>query len=151
MVNHSKEAGTEFEAQWKGVFYGLLSWQQLSEFWSRIDRDGGWYLYAIGSPLPVAPSTPEQVDEFIRHLDELLRREHQEEYCGIVYADHLETPSMVKIFDPNNLGVSCGSSKVQILPGWVMSKAAPTELHPHGIVPANRKRWWHGFLSLTGQ
>jgi hypothetical protein len=41
----------------------------------------------------------------------LLRAEHHESYCGIVYADDLENPRLIKIYDPNNLGSSCGSSK----------------------------------------
>ncbi|MCK7500047.1 MAG: hypothetical protein MZW92_64195 [Comamonadaceae bacterium] len=38
--------------------------------------------------------------------DDLLRKEHREDYCGIVYADDLRpADACVKIYDPNNLGV----------------------------------------------
>jgi len=40
-----------------------------------------------------------------------LRADHHESYCGIVYADDLDKPRLIKIYDPNNLGSSCGSSK----------------------------------------
>jgi len=46
-------ADTEtFEQLYSGRLWSLLSWQQLSDFWARIDRGAGWYLYAVGEPLP---------------------------------------------------------------------------------------------------
>jgi hypothetical protein len=75
-------------------------------------------------------------------LDALLRAEHQEDYCGIVYADDPQTPTLVKIYDPHHLGVSCGSSANPPLPGWVMSLLPPVDL-PAARAPANnRRRWW---------
>jgi hypothetical protein len=59
---------------------------------------------------------------FIERIDTLLRNEHHESYCGIVYADDLDNPRLIKIYDPNNLGSSCGSSKNPPGPGWIMSR-----------------------------
>jgi hypothetical protein len=75
-----------------------------------------------------------------------LRAEHHESYCGIVYADDLENPSLIKIYDPNNLGSSCGSSKTPHPPGWVMSRLPPDEIIAPRAAPENRKRWWQGLL-----
>jgi len=61
-------------------------------------------------------------------MDKLLRREHQEDYCGIVYANDLQTPGSIKIYDPNNLGVSCGYNDNPPLPGWIMSRIPPVDL-----------------------
>ena len=136
-----------FEKQMTGLLYSLLSWKQLEDFWPKINTQNGWYIYAIGEALPEATSTPDEVTGFIKRIDELLHDDHHESYCGIVYADNLDNPSFIKIYDPNNLGVSCGSSKNPPLPGWIMSTMPPIELHPKGIIPANRKRWWQSFLS----
>ncbi len=38
----------------------------------------------------------------------------------VVYVVDRETPKKIKIFDPNNLGASCGSSGFTVLPGWVL-------------------------------
>ena len=141
---------SEFDALFEGTLYSLLSWAQLSAFWERLDTAGGWYLYAIGETRPQEPADAEHVSAFIDRIDELLRKEHHEDYCGIVYADDLDKPSIVKIYDPNHLGTSCGSSKHRILPGWVMSRMPPSDLDPPHFVPQNRKRWWQGFLDLIG-
>ena len=131
----------------RGILYSLLTWQQLSEFWSRIDPAAGWYLYAVGETPPDTPAQTAQVEAFIRQIDELLRRDHEEDYCGIVYADDLQHPRLVKIYDPNHLGSSCGSSKNPPLPGWIMSRMRPTEIQAkNNSLPANRKRWWQAFL-----
>jgi hypothetical protein len=53
---------------------------------------------------------------------------------------------MVKIYDPNNLGVSCGFSKNPPPPGWVMSLAPPVEQLRAGPLPESRRRWWHALF-----
>ncbi|MCR4333075.1 MAG: hypothetical protein NUV34_10325, partial [Sulfuricaulis sp.] len=101
-----------FYTAFRGHFTSLLSWEDLDAFWKvvRENAAAGWYVYAIGELAPVQPSTAEQVNNFLNEVDALLRKEHQEDYCGIVYADSKTEPSMIKIFDPNNLGVQCGFS-----------------------------------------
>lgn len=138
----------DFNAAFLGTFYSLMSWKQLTEFWGKVNSEAGWYLYAIGEPVPLEPSSSEAVSHFIQEIDALLRRDHQEDYCAIVYADNLEQPTLIKIYDPNNLGSSCGSGKnPPPLPGWVMSIQPPTEIQPKGVVPAGRKRWWQSLFS----
>lgn len=137
---------TEFESKLDGLLFSLLSWEQLAAFWTRIDLDAQWYLYAIGQQVPTAPAARTQVAAFIREIDALLRRDHEESYCGIVYADNLEQPQFIKIYDPNNLGVACGSSKSKVQPGWIMSQFAPVELHVKAV-PANRTRWWENLFA----
>ena len=128
----------------RGNFTSMLSWQQLDEFWTEVRRaaGAGWYVYAIGEAPPAAPSTAVQVNTFLAEIDALLRKEHQENYCGIVYTDSKTEPSMIKIFDPNNLGVQCGFSDNPPLPGWVMSRLPPVALHDRAHRPEGRKRWW---------
>lgn len=139
-----------FDARFNGTLYSVLAWDQLSQFWGRINVNAGWYIYAPGETRPEAPSDAEHVTAFVREIDTLLRRDHDESYCGIVYADQLDNPSLIKIYDPHHLGSSCGSAGYKILPGWVLSLEAPSDLHPEHIVPQNRRRWWQGFLDVIG-
>ncbi len=133
-----------FYVAFRGHFTGVLSWEDLDAFWAvvRCNAAAGWYVYAIGEAPPAAPSTTEQVNTFLSEIDALLRREHQEDYCGIVYTDSKTEPSIIKIFDPNNLGVQCGFSDNPPLPGWVMSRLPPVALHDRAHRPEGRKRWW---------
>ena len=142
---------SEFERLYAGRLWGIMSWQQLSEFWQRIDADAGWYLYALGEPAPTAPSAPEETRQFVHRIDELLRKEHHEDYCGIVYADDVQAPRFVKIYDPNHLGSSCGSSKHPPLPGWIMSRVPTVDLNPSGHIPAARRRWWQSLFSSAAE
>lgn len=136
----------DFNTAFYGTFYSLMSWKQLTEFWGKIDPAMGWHVYAIGEPVPGQPASAEEVRHFLVEVDALLHRDHKEDYCGIVYADNLDHPTLIKIYDPNNLGVSCGSSKNPPLPGWVMSLIPPCEMQPRGIIPASRKRWWQSLF-----
>jgi hypothetical protein len=53
-----------------------------------------------------------------------------------------ENPGMVKIFDPHNLGASCGSCGHTVMPRWVLSRIKPVPLEDSMPLPAARKRWW---------
>ena len=142
--NAPAEPQDPFLAAFRGSFYGVLRWPQLDELWQRLRADAasGWYIYAVGETPPETPATPEQLNRFIEEVDVLLRREHEEDYCGIVYTDSFDEPSYIKIFDPNNLGVSCGFSDNPPKPGWVLSKLRPADLEADMPLPGNRRRWW---------
>lgn len=133
-----------FLAAFRGSFTSALRWHQLDALWARVrERAGlGWYLYHLGEAPPTQPADPERVGVFVTELDALLRAEHKESHCGIVYADDLAAPRLIKIYDPHNLGVSCGYSDNPPLPGWVMSLLPPCDLPATRKPTGSRRRWW---------
>jgi len=140
----ASDALDPFLSAFRGSFTSALRWPALDALWARVrERAGeGWYLYAIGEAPPRAVSDKAQVLRFIAEIDRLLRTEHDSDLCGIVYADDLAAPSLIKIYDPNNLGVVCGYSDNPPLPGWVMSKLPPVDLPTTQLVAKGRRRWW---------
>jgi len=125
-----------------------MRWEQLDQLWEVLQHDAAneWHIYAIGEQPPAEPVSAELLRTFLSEIGQLLRREHDEEYCGIVYADSFESPAFVKIFDPNNLGVSCGFSDNPPLPGWILSKLKPVDLESDAPLPGNQRRWWQRLL-----
>ena len=142
-------ANDSFGAAFKGKFYGVLKWEQLDKLWEFVKKDNtdGWYIYAIGEEPPRNLVNGETLKTVINELDVLLRREHNEDYCGIVYTDDLKTPSFIKVFDPNNVGTSCSIAKTPPLPGWTISKLPPSDLLAPMKQTAKRKRWWDKLLN----
>jgi len=134
--------------QYKSGFYGILQWEDLDELWEKLKKDKDWYVYQIGEIPPESVFDEKEFNHYINNLDQLLREEHTERYCGIVYTDHKEKPNFVKVYDPCNLGSSCGSSGAPPpLPGWTITKAKPTDLQVAFPIPAKRKRWWQTLFS----
>jgi hypothetical protein len=135
----------EFLEKYNGNLLGVLKWDKLDDLWSaiRTQQHDGWYIYALGHELPEKLADNDELDHFISRMDALLRKEHDEDYCGIVYTDDFNEPALVKIFDPNNLGTSCGTSKISPQPGWVISRDKPALLGSDVVLPGNRKRWWN--------
>ena len=129
---------------YNGKLLGVRKWEDLDAFWEVIRgmADQGWYVYAIGEEPQGEAVSAEKLLQFIDQIDELLRREHDENYCGIVYVDDKDKPSFIKIYDPNNLGTACGSSDAPSLPGWTLSKQVPIDLPLAFPPPGNRRRWW---------
>lgn len=138
------ETANAFLSAYKGYLSNLLKWEELDAFWQTLRGQAAadWYIYAVGEALPQHPATAEQVTTFIDEIDKLLRSEHDEEYCGIVYVNDRESPSLIKIYDPNHLGSSCGPGWGEVLPGWVLSTMAPVELQAALPLANNRRRWW---------
>lgn len=144
MLSQQTLAPEDYIQAFRGRFSSVLRWEQLDEFWNTLksQADEHWYIYAVGEAAPTETSSVDQLIRFIDEIDVLLRKEHEEDYCAIVYADNHDSPSFIKIFDPNNLGVSCGFSENPPLPGWVLSKIQPVDLQ-NALRPANnRRRWW---------
>ncbi len=139
----------EFTARLSGRFFGVLAWRQLDDLWARLRaRPEGWYVTMSGQAIAaeaVAPLAAAELDRFIGEVDVLLRKEHREDYCGIVYVDNLDQPAFIKIYDPNNLGSSCGGAG-GIPPRWVLSRIPPDAVEDDAPVPGNRLRWWQGLF-----
>ena len=145
----NEQARDPFRAAFKGRFENVLRWQQMDALWDvlEMDADAQWYIYAVGEQPPTEPATAERFRQFLSEIASLLRAEHDEDYCGIVFTDSMDKPTFVKVFDPNNLGVSCGYSDNPPLPGWILSKLPPVDLNATVPLPGNRRRWWQRLAS----
>jgi len=136
-----------FAARMNGQFWGILQWSQLDALWARIKAEpAGWYASLAGEAPPETPLSAEALARLVDEVDALLRREHEYDYCGIVYADDPARPEIVKIFDPNNLGSSCGSCGYKIPPRWVLSRVKPERIEDDAPLPGARRRWWQRIL-----
>ncbi|OQX07834.1 MAG: hypothetical protein BWK73_27055 [Thiothrix lacustris] len=127
----------------RGSFMGVLRWHQLDQLWEQVLTDSpSWYVYAVGEEPPTQALSGDALRNVVQELDTLLRHEHAEDYCGIVYTDSMNHPTYIKVFDPNNLGSTCGSSGNPPLPGWILSHMQPINLPAALPQPGNRRRWW---------
>lgn len=133
-----------FKNRLNGNFSGILQWQQLDELWERV-KQGKWYLYQLGEEVPPTPLYGDELAKRIDALNALLRREHDYHYCGIVYADNVEQPTLVKVYDPNNMGTSCSGNAAPSPPGWILSTDQPSVVETHAPTTNSRKRWWQFF------
>ncbi|OIR07741.1 hypothetical protein GALL_100230 [mine drainage metagenome] len=133
-----------FHARLKGSFTGMLQWQQLDALWGRV-KSGTWYFYQLGEELPITPLSGDELARRIDALDALLHRDHDYNYCGIVYADDAEQPTLIKVYDPNNMGSSCSGNAAPSPPGWILSTTPPALIETHAPTPNNRRRWWQLF------
>lgn len=135
------DTAEDFQARLKGRFQGMLHWKQLDELWARV-KPGAWYFYQLGETVPAHPLQGEALTERLDALDALLRREHESSYCGIVYADDAEQPTLIKVYDPNHMGSSCSGNSPPSPPGWILSTFPPQAIELDAPVPQSRRRWW---------
>ncbi len=134
-----------FLTAYKGYFRNMLGWDELDRLWTvlRQQSDKQWYVYAVGETPPGQPAGEGQLETFLTEIDTLLKREHEEDYCGIVYVDQPDDPQFIKIYDPHNLGSVCGQGfGPPPLPGWILSTLPPENLEEAFPQPGNRRRWW---------
>lgn len=139
-------ASAAFHARLKGTFSGILQWQQLDELWERVKR-GEWYFCQLGQALPATALRGDALARRIDALNALLRQEHDCSYCGIVYADDVENPTLIKVYDPNHMGSSCSRNAPPSPPGWILSTEPPALVETQAPTPNNRKRWWQLFAN----
>lgn len=139
-----------FLEKYTGRMSGVLRWAQLNELWERLDPNQGWYLYEIGAALPINPLDAEQLSQAVARMDRFLHQEHDESYCGVVYADDLANPSLLKIYHPKKMGASCGCSGHTILPRWTLSRQLPVDLLEWALEKDQKPAWWKHMLRRTG-
>lgn len=141
MVTQLKDYLTQFQ----GRFIGIMQRQDCNVLLEKLiaNPTNDWYFY---DTLTTVPQATMSADEFVKSLTlihGILKTEHQERYCGIVYVDDLESPSFIKIFNPKNLGKSCGSSEYPPIPQWLLSKIKPADVVKKFGSPSEKQ----GFLN----
>jgi hypothetical protein len=138
---------TDFSKKMRGRLWGVMRWTDLDALWTAMLAKPGWFAYMPSEPVPIDPVAPDALAALLADLGALLRREHDEDYCGIVYADDLADPTFVKIYDPNHLGSSCShGAPGQYPPRWILSLDRPEPLDAGDPVPHGRRRWWQRFF-----
>ena len=132
---------------YNGPMKGVLRWPQLDALWQSIDPADGWYIYEIGGEPPAVTASAEELGQAIAEIDAFLRTEHEADYCGVVYTDDFEKPSLLKIYHPRKMGASCGSSGATVLPQWTLSRHAPPDLLSWSLEQAQKPAWWRQLLT----
>jgi hypothetical protein len=133
---------TGYAEHLQGRFLGILQWVQLDALWAVVRTNPeGWYWVELGHPLPTQPLSALELSDRLNDLDTLLRTEHAERYCGIVYADDVEAPQMIKVIDPRGMGSMCHTGSEPTPPQWVLSRLRPDVAStPSPISTKNRSR-----------
>lgn len=136
-------ATDEYKQACLGKFTSILKWEDLDGFWQTVHAsESPWFIYDTDLEPPINVVSHEELMSFIRRANTMLHERHKQDYCGIVYADNLDEPHMVKIYDPDNLGVVCGYSDNPPLPKWILS-----HLHPASLArPAKEPPFWRKWL-----
>ena len=135
--------------KFQGRFIGVMQWEDCNALLENlINNPDDWYLYDTLTQVPTTTVSAEVFVENINKIKTVLTEEHQERYCGIVYTDDLKTPSFVKIFHPNNLGKTCGSSEHPPIPQWLLSKIPPEDVVEKFGPPGEEKGFVSKFLKL---
>ncbi len=120
-----------FEIAWGGSFFGVLRWPDLDRLWVEVLGAGSWYLYTLTEPPPQHPADGKALESFLSCLDQQLRPGQNSEYCGFVFVDSREDTTLIKVFNPSELGCSAGRcNEAPRLPTWVLSRSQPVDLTP---------------------
>ena len=134
-----------FEKALSGRFEGILRWADLDKLWGVLEQqDKPYYVYEIGHDVPSSPLVGRALRERVAEIDKILRENHKEDYCGIVYVDDPDNPSLIKVFGPKNLGASCGTSGAKVWPRWVISRIKPMEVGEK-LDETGKPAWWKSF------
>jgi hypothetical protein len=129
---------TPFWRAYQGPMAGMVNWARLDAFWPVLQASGGaWYVTDLESgALPDAPATSDEFAATLALAQAMYDPVRDRSWCGVVFADDPAAPSFVKLFDPWNMGASCGSSGVRVMPRWVLSRIAPDALPEVAAEPA---------------
>lgn len=131
-------------------FVGVIEWDDYNALFDTLTANpaNNWYLYDTTAGLPSETIDAKNLVTQLKSIKSIIKTEHQERYCGIVYVDDLKNPNFVKIFHPNNLGKSCGSSEHPPIPQWLLSKIPPQDVVEKFAPPSQKQGFITKFLKL---
>ena len=134
----------DYFQKFKGRFVGIMQLDDCDQLLQTlINLPNDWFVY---DTLQAMPSKCLDADDFVKkvkQINSIVDEEHDERYCGIVYADDIKNPTFVKIFHPKNLGKTCGSSENPPMPQWLISKEEPMDV----VAEFGPKEESEGFVS----
>jgi hypothetical protein len=128
---------TTFWRAYGGKFTGTLKWEQFDALFIRLASDEhDWFVFDPTADAPDAPAA-----DFGAALDEAracVEQVRGRSYCGAVFADDMNNPGFVKVFDPFKMGGVCGGSGERVMPRWIFSRLAPDPLPLLPEAPAKK-------------
>ena len=111
---------------------GLLTWPDIDTFWETLARNpSGWFVYDLSSTPPKTPLPEAGFPRFLDTAKTLVNTRRELSHSGAVYTNNRATPTLVKIFDPSNMGTSCGGGHALVLPRYILSKIPPDPKPEH--------------------
>jgi len=120
---------SNFIERFNGRFNGIMNLEECFEFFNNLKSNPcDWYLYDTDKSPSVETLSKESFIQSIEEIKNIIKTDHSESYCGLVYVDDLNNPEFFKIFHPKNMGKTCGGSDNPPLPRWVFSKTLPENL-----------------------
>ena len=143
-------SGTSFIDTYTGRSSGVLRWPQLDALWLTVQASAApWYVYKIGTDVPGKPASAAELKQFIEETDAFLREIHDEKYCGVVYTDSFDAPTLLKIYHPKKMGAGCGSAGHTILPLWTLSTLPPSNLLDWAAKKDQKPAWWKFMMKTS--
>ncbi len=148
MTKQTPLPDTPFWRAYQGRATGLLHWQDVDALWPLLATcPEGWYVYNLEGPPPDTTLAAAEFIAFLPRAEALVNTRRDRSHSGAIYIDNRETPAFIKIFDPANMGTSCGGDHDMIFPHYLLSKLKP-EPRP---TPAPKKKSFLGKLVLGKQ
>lgn len=118
-----------------GTLAGVIDWPILDQIWQAIrDSDHSrWRFFDNDTPLPGDKQPPvvansSDLAASLNALNDYLRHAHPHDYCGLVFADSLTAPTLIRIFDPKFLTSMCNIYGNTPAPSWVISTMDAAQL-----------------------
>ena len=104
--------------EFQGRFIGIMQWDDCHALLQKlVEQPSDWYLYDTLKEVPKQTADANHFTDQISEIKKILTNEHQERYCGIVYTNDLEKPSLSReifpllgskirmtVFSPNSVG-----------------------------------------------
>ena len=135
---------TPFWRAYQARASGLLHWEDVDALWPLLAaQPEGWFVYDLDAEPPTAPLPAADFTAFLPQAEALVNARRDRSHSGAIYIDNRETPTFIKVFDPTNMGTSCGGDHEMIFPRYIFSKIQPS---PRPAPPPEKKSFLGKFV-----
>jgi len=126
MSNTTRLPGTNYWRAFQGRSSGLINWKDVDALWVQLSsQPEGFFVYDFEAAPPTTPLPAFDFARFLPKAEALVNERRDRSHSGAIYIDSLTAPLFIKIFDPTNMGTSCGGDHEMVFPRFTLSKIKP--------------------------
>ena len=118
-----------FIERFNGRFNGIMNLEECYEFFNSLKSNPcDWYFYDTDESPSLETLSKESFIQTIEEIKNIIKTDHSESYCGLVYVDDLSNPQFFKIFTLKIWEKHAGEAIIHLFLGGFSQKSFPKVL-----------------------
>jgi hypothetical protein len=127
---------SKYHFQFEKPLWGLLQWEDWERLIKSIRKhDEKWHVHFIPNSHPVEIVRGAELAEMLVEINDLMQKKCKCKFMNNIYVDDLDSPSLIKIYENNEVACSHEMSSHRGGPLWILLKPDQDNVSESTLIP----------------